>query len=46
MNTKDTRTIDSILRHHQLSHRDARDVEMFGNEAFDCIRTAFAIERP
>jgi len=34
----DIKMIDLILRHSQLSHRDFREVEMRGNDAFDYIR--------
>ena len=45
MNAKETRTIDEVLRRHQLSHRDFHDVEMLGNEAFDYIRGGLSTAR-
>jgi hypothetical protein len=38
MNAKDLETINTILRHPQLSHADHRCVEMLGNEAFDYLK--------
>jgi hypothetical protein len=38
MDAKDIVTIDKIMRHPQLSHRDFHEVERFGNDAFDYIR--------
>ena len=38
MTPKNIRVIDSILKHRQLSHQVFRDVEKFGNDAFDYLR--------
>jgi hypothetical protein len=38
-------TVDTILRHAQLTHRDFREIEMLGNDAFDYLQ-ALLSKRP
>ena len=45
MTPQDIQKIDSVLRHPQLSHRDFREVEVLGNDAFDYIRDLL-LKRP